>query len=252
MPIRELKIDDIVARMGGHTAAALGIDLDDDAQLGRWLVAVCLTGSRVDEAGWERAFAQLERADLTDPCAIANSTASADVVSFDLRRGEVAVELEAALLRAKHPDAERVAWKLIRVSAALVADHAGSVARLVGSADNLEELGARLAALAPGFGAASVTRFLRPMRDRWVEASELPLHPSAHAAAVHLGFLSDDQDPEGAPGALRAAIATPDPPAFRDVEAALERLGAWCRRNRIKTCPLEGSCPARASLPEPD
>ncbi|MGE4607209.1 MAG: hypothetical protein AAEJ52_10745 [Myxococcota bacterium] len=253
MRIREPTVHEIVARFGGHTAAALGIDLDDGAQLGRWLVAVCLTGARVDEARWQRAFVQLDRAGLTDPGAIAKPTASPDLDSPDLSKGgEVSAELEAALLKAKLPDAERVAWKLIRVSAALVEHYAGSVDRLVSSADNLEELGGRLAALAPGFGAASVMRFLRPLRDRWVEASELPLHPSAHAAAVHLGLLDDDHDPDGAPGALRAAIGAPSPPAFRDLEAALERLGAWCRRNRTTTCPLEDSCPARTSQLNPD
>jgi hypothetical protein len=244
MPIHEPTIHDIVARFGGHTAAAFGIDLDDEAQLGRWLIAVCLTGARVDEERWQRAFAQLDRAGLADPDAIANPPGFQSLESPAPNTASVGVALEGALLEAEHPDAEPVARKLIRVSIALAEHYAGSLDRLASSADNLNELGGRLAALAPGFGAASVTRFLRPLRDRWAVANELPLHATAHAAAIHLGLVLDGDDPDHAPGTLRTAIAAP-PPAFRDVEAALERLGVWCRRNRIKTCPLADSCPAR-------
>ncbi len=264
MPIHQPSIHEIVAHFGGHSAAAFGIDLDDDAQLGRWLIAACLTGSRVDEARWLRAFAGLDRVGLTDPNSIVKRAASggdspeadsegiselSPTLSTCLANvGEVVAVLEATLLEAKHPDTERVAWKLMRVSAGLVEYYSGSVERLAHSADNLEELGGRLAALASGFGTASVTRFLRPLRDRWVEASELPLHPSALAAAVHLGWIDANTDPDVALGALRGYIATTaTPPAFRDLEAALERLGAWCRRNRTKTCPLGDICPARIS-----
>ncbi len=261
MPIHQPSIHEIVARFGEHSAAAFGIDLDDDAQLGRWLIAVCLTGTRVDEARWQRAFAGLDRVGLADPNSIVKRAASGGDCSeadsegitelsptLSTGLGNAVAVLEATLLEAKHPDAERVAWKLMRVSAGLVEDYSGSLERLVHSADNLEELGGRLAALASGFGTASVTRFLRPLRDRWVEASELPLHPSALAAAVHVGWIDASTDPDVALGALRGYIATTaTPPAFRDLEAALERLGAWCRRNRTKTCPLGDICPARIS-----
>jgi hypothetical protein len=260
MPTRKPTFPEVIARFGGHSAGDLGIDLDDDTQLGRWLVAVCLAGSRLDDALWERSFAELDRAKLGDPVAIASRSGagngSVSGVDPDSSApdgaGRVAAELEAVLRTVKHPDPERVAWKLVRVSAALVEQYEGSLENLAQSADSLEELGGRLAALASGFGTASVTRFLRPLRDRWVEASELPLHPAARAAAVHLGWISDEEDFEGVPSALLAAGATGDgapfpPVQLRDLEAALERLGSWCRRNRTKTCPLGDECPARRS-----
>ena len=62
-----------------------------------------------------------------------------------------------------------------------------------------------------------------------------------------MGLLREGEDEEGEPGALRAALAAqPDAPSLSDAETALERLGRRaCLRQRVRSCPLGGDCPAR-------
>jgi hypothetical protein len=140
-----------------------------------------------------------------------------------------------------------VAQRLARAGRSLAERHGGSLAALAAQAEDLEELGGRLAALASGVGTATVLRFLRPLRDLWPAAAEIPLEPAARAAAVHLGWLAEGADEEGAPAALRAVLLRePEAPPLADVEAALARLGARsCLRQRPDRCPLGARCPAR-------
>jgi hypothetical protein len=93
-----------------------------------------------------------------------------------------------------------------------------------------------------------VARFLRPLRERWPAAREVPLSPAARAAALHLGLLREGEDEEGEPGALRAALLRwPEAPALADAEAALARLGERaCLRGRTARCPLGADCPAKS------
>jgi hypothetical protein len=123
----------------------------------------------------------------------------------------------------------------------------GTLAALAAESDGLEALGGRLAGLAPGFGRAAVVRFLEPLRDHWIAAADLPLAPAARSAAVHLGWIEEWEDTDGAPGALRRALeAETGAPPLADVEAALTRLGQRaCLRERTARCPLRDACPRR-------
>jgi hypothetical protein len=134
-----------------------------------------------------------------------------------------------------------------RAADSLMKCHGGSLDALADQSDQLEDLAAQLASLAPGIGAARVARFLRPLRDRWPVAREIPLQPAARAAAQHLGLLREGEDEDGEPGALRVALRNDlASPTLADAEYALARLGTRaCLRNRIARCPLGKSCPAR-------
>jgi len=229
-----MKASDLVARFGGHPVGELGIDLDADDGPGRWLVAACLYGGRVDAEIALSATRALAAAGLADPTRIAHQRPEA---------------LEAQLLDAGYPAPDVTARKLWRVCDSLARHHGGSLDSLADQSEHLEDLAARLARLAPGFGAASVARFLRPLRDRWVQAREIPLHPAARAAAVHLGLLAEGEDAEGEPGALRAALRDdPEQPSLADTEFALTRIGTVaCSKNRASRCPLADACPLAAS-----
>ncbi len=229
-----MKASDLIARFGGHPARKLGIDLEASDGPGRWLVASCLYGGRIDEGVARAAIRALTAADLANPPTIA------------LARPEA---LEAALLSAGYPAPDVTARKVWRACDSLARRHGGSLDSLAAQSDDFEDLAARLASLAPGFGAASVARFLRPLRDRWVQAREIPLHPAARAAAVHLGLLAEGEDAEGEPGALRAALRDdPAQPSLADTEFALMRIGRIaCSRNRVTRCPLADACPRLAS-----
>jgi hypothetical protein len=191
----------------------------------RWLLLALLLGARIDEA---RALAALRSLDERGP---------RDVAS-------VAAELE----RAGVPRPEAVAATAVRACRALVERWQGSLARLVSSCDDLDAAGAELVALAPGLGRATALRMLRPLRDRFAVAREVPLASAARAAAVHLGWLSEGDDEEGEPARLRARVARDaDAPPFADVESALERLGAAaCLRARVAKCLLGNACPLRS------
>lgn len=224
--------------LGGHPLRALGLDAAEPTDRARWLALARLASERAPEERVREAFRRLD----ADPGATPEALAAAGPA-------RVAEVLLAAGLR----DPEPVAHGLCRAAANLLARHRGDLDALAAGCLDLEELGRRLAALAPGLGAATVLRFLRPLRETWSAARETPLAPTGHAAAVHLGLLGEAQDLEGEPAALRAACAAhvPDLSAI-DVETALERLGARaCRSGRSDRCPLGSACPVRAGGAHP-
>jgi hypothetical protein len=235
-----MRASDLVARFGGHPVGKLGIDLEASDGPGRWLVAACLYGGRIDAEIALAAARALDAAGLADPTSIARARPEA---------------LEALLLGSGYPAPDVTAHKLWRICTSLAERCGGSLDSLAAQSEDLEDLAARLASLAPGFGAASVARFLRPLRDRWIQAREIPLHPAARAAAVHLGLLAEGQDEEGEPGALRAALRDdPAQPSLADAEFALTRIGrVACLKNRANRCLLADACPLLATgSPSPE
>jgi hypothetical protein len=226
----------LVVRFGGHPAAALGLDPahGQEADVAGWLVAaVLLSGARRGNerealAGW-RALA--ERG-LASPPELA-------------ARGPLAAAV--ALAGAGYAHAEGVAPTLARLGETLAAHGPDALVTLLRDAEGLDDLAARIAALAPGLGRATVERFLRPLRERSVCAGDLPLAAAARAAAVCLGLLREGEDEDGAPGVLRRRLGEePGAPELADVEAALERLGAQaCTRKRPEACPMAATCPRR-------
>ena len=235
-----------VSELGPHPSARAGLDLLQPQDRARWLFLARLLSERIAEDTALAAFARLAAEPGADPDQL--------VAAGPARVG-------AALAALGVPRADAVAPVLCRAAAALCDGYRGDLEALAARCDGLEELGARIAALAPGLGAATVLRFLRPLRGAWSAARETPLAPTARAAAIHLGLLGESEDLEGEPAALLAACARELPDlAAVDVEAALERLGALAclqvsrsepeasedqRRGRSVRCPLGAECPIR-------
>jgi endonuclease III len=228
-------IHDLVQMLGGHPLAEFGLDPECDDDVDRWFVAACLFSGRVEGARALDAYRRLARAGLGDSAAIAHAGPE---------------PVAAALAAAHYSRAELAAVRLARACTALVErwGAAGAGARLVDGADDLNDAGQRLVGLAPGIGPATALTFLRPLRDRFVAAREVPLSENARAAAAHLGLIGESEDAAGEPGALRTALADlEDPPTLADAEAALDALGRRaCRRARSARCPLDDRCPLRA------
>lgn len=209
---------ELVARRGGHPAAELGIALSAGDGPERWFVAVCVLAERAPREAGPAALRALEGAGLAEPRALAAAGAE---------------RVHAVLAGAGHPGAEPLAHRLVRASRRLVEEHGGSFDALAAPCEDLEDLGQRIAALASGVGRATVLRFLRPLRERWPAAAEVPLDPKARRAAVAAGWLADGDDEEGAPLALQARLAEePDAPSLADVEAALARSPTRPRSER--------------------
>jgi len=219
---------ELVAQLGGHTASSLGIDLESGPGLECWLWVAALASGRAGEPVAAAAFRVLEASELIEPSALARAPL---VALCDVLAGAGVAKADVAAIQ------------LQTLAKAL---HGRDLERITAEAESLGTLGGSLVALAPGFGPTAASRFLRPLRERLPIADELPLTREAAAAGVHLGWLDADGDLELAPGTLRAALRQePDGPAFRDVEAALERLGrASCTRRRPTRCPLAERCPA--------
>ncbi len=221
----------LVARLGPHPASVLGLDLEQDAHVDRWLVASILLGGRTPEAAALDAYRRLEQRNRADPLRLAEADFA-----------EVQQSLEAAGVA----NEAAVAALLGRVCTTLARGYAGSIDRLVGDADSLEALAGRLSQLGAGFGRAAVLRFLTPLRGRWSAAGDLPTTAAVLAAGQDLGWISTTQDAEGAAASLARQATGGERPATRDVEAALEKLGrAACLRGRLERCPLAEACPRR-------
>jgi hypothetical protein len=221
-----------VAELGPHPATRAGLDLADPGDRARWLALARLLSERVPEDVALAAFARLDASPGTSPDVLAAGDPAA---------------IAAVLVESRLRNPEALAHGLCRAASALVESYRGDLEALASGCDGLEELGGRLAALAPGLGVATVLRFLRPLRDAWPAAREAPLAEAARAAAMHLTLIGAGEDLEGEPAALRAACAQHVPGLSPvDVEAALERLGAAaCRSNRAARCPFGADCPVR-------
>ncbi len=235
---------ELLRRFGPHPTRAWAIPLDSDAGTARWLLACALLARSTDPARAAAALRAFDAAGL-GPSELAFASP---------------LPLARMLAREKLRDPDSLAPLLIRLARGLSQHAAGSLERLAAACDGLEPLASELARLAPGFGPASVLAFLRPLRDSWPAAREVPLDPNARAAAQHLGLLAEGDDAEGEPGVLRAALARLEDPAaadpaeladadpleLADAEWALSQLGrAACAHDRVARCPLAEQCPRR-------
>ena len=219
----------LVEALGGHPIADLGLDFEVASDLGRWLLIASLLSGRIEPARAQRASAHLRECGLLATDRLAKTDPA---------------EVLKPLALAQYPAPAQAAARLVRIARG-VEECGGSLGALARESAGIFELGERLTRLAPGLGAATVALFLRPLRDVWPAAGEIPLHPAARAAAVHLGLIAAGEDEDGEPGALRAALrGSADAPSFADVEWALERLGRKsCVRGRAEKCPLKDLCP---------
>jgi hypothetical protein len=226
----------ILARFGPHPARAWALDLDSDHGCVEWLVACALLARSSEPARAGAALRALAEAGL-DAASLA---------------GTSPLPLARLLAREKLRDPDTLAPLLIRLARGVAGHCGGSLPALAARCDGLGELGSALAHLAPGFGAAQVASFVRPLRDVWISAREIPLDPHARAAALHLGMIGETDDEDGEPSCLRAALARvqrraiAEPVDLCDAEWALAQLGrAACSRQRAERCPLGALCPTR-------
>jgi len=207
----------LTQRLGAHPATQLNLDLESAGGREAWLLAATLLSARAGEDAVVGLLRTLRGEGLLDAAGILD------------RADDMSARLAAGPWRDSRP----LAARLLRVAKALV--ERGGVEPIVSEADGLESLGAGIARLAPGLGTATVLRFLRPLREIWADAAEVPPTPAALRAAVCLGWAAEGAETLSLP-------SDPGVPAA-DLEAALERLGTAACRRRVARCPLAEACP---------
>lgn len=210
---------DLVKRLGGRFARALGIELgaDDPVERSKWLLAAVLYGAPIPEPLATRTWGEFARRGIVTPQRIA-------ATGWD---GLVAILDAGGYVRYDY----KTATKLLQLSDALLRDYGGDVDALHVAADSPRDLENRLKALAKGIGDTTVGIFLRELRGVW-KLADPPLSPLAQEAAVRLGYLPAGLDADVALARLRTrwrrgGEAKED---FAEFEAALVRAGLRQRR----------------------
>jgi hypothetical protein len=211
------KFAGLLTRLGGRFAAALGLDLKAGPEARqKWFLAAILYGARISGQLAARTYRVFAARGVFSPQAV-------------LAQGwDHLVELldEGGYARYDY----KTATKLLRVMASLQEGYGGDLERVHAAARDAADLEARLQALAPGIGPATVNIFLRELRSIWAKATP-PLSPLAREAAAALGLLPPDLDDREALKTLQDAwqahpVAGFD---FADLEAALVRQGLELR-----------------------
>ncbi len=209
---------ELVKRLGGRYASALGIDLAsiDAGERFKWLLAAVLYGTRISEALATRTWNEFAAHGVLTPERI-QATGWDGLVDILDAGGYVRYDYKTAT-------------KLLEVCAALMRDYGGSLDALHDAAADPRDLENRLKALGKGIGDTTVAIFLRELRGIWPRA-EPPLSPLALAAAAVLGYLRPG-NADRALAELRKAWAADGQPAggFAEFESALVREGLRLRR----------------------
>ncbi len=211
---------DLVARLGGRYADAIGIRLakGERGEIFKWFLAALLYGAPIQEGVAKRTYLAFAAAGVLTPQRVL-------ATGWD---GLVAVLDAGGYVRYDY----KTATKLLAVCAALQDGYAGDLNGLHEAATSPADLEARLMALGKGVGPVTVNIFLRELRGIWAKARPLPQEGTV-AAARAVGLLRG--------GTLKGAAAlarlqrrwaaegghTND---FADLEAALQRHGRDLRR----------------------
>jgi hypothetical protein len=209
---------ELLARLGGRFAAALGIDLQaGPGERQKWFLAAILYGARISGELAARTYRVFAARGVQGPEAVLAQ-------SWD---GLVALLDEGGYARYDY----KTATKLLQVMASLKEGYQGDLERLHQAAADYEDLEARFRALAPGLGPVTANIFLRELRGIWAKATP-PLSPLAQQAAEDLRLLPPGLSGREALNALMGRwraqpVADYD---FADLEAALVRRGLELRR----------------------
>jgi hypothetical protein len=215
---------ELVQRLGGRFARALGIDLaaPDAGERFKWFLAAMLYGARISESLATRTWREFAARDVLTPGRMIEA-------GWD---GLVGILDAGGYVRYDY----KTATKLLDVCTALTRDYAGSLDSLHGAAADARDLEHRLKALGKGIGDTTVSIFLRELRGIWDKADP-PLSPLALTAAIESGYQrSGTQDPGRALSILHEVWLADGQPAeeFADFESALVREGLRLRRQAAR------------------
>jgi hypothetical protein len=217
------ELGEVLARLGGRYAAELGIDLKSGPPARQqWFLAAILFGARISGQLAARTYRVFAARGVFSPQAVLDQGWDRLVELLD----------EGGYARYDY----KTATKLLKVMESLKEGYQGDLERLHAAARDPVDLEARLQALAPGIGEATVNIFLRELRGIWPKAAP-HLSPLARQAALALGWLAPGLSDQEALKTLEDTWQARPAPGydFADLEAALVRRGLELRRARKKT-----------------
>lgn len=217
-------VERLVAGLGGRFSTEMGIDVDQgDQEVGRWVLAATLFGTRISAKVAVRTYRCLSEAGMGTPAGVGGRTWEELVAVLD----------EGGYVRYDF----RTATRLQALAAVLEREGVRSFDR-----GSLAETRAALDDL-PGWGPVTVSLFLRELRGVLPQVDP-PLDGRAAEAGEHLRLLAGQGD---LLERLRA-VATEADVDVRDAEASLVRL--WLAHHRdLGDCPGGVRCRA---LPDQD
>ncbi|MEW6659577.1 MAG: hypothetical protein AB1424_13030 [Thermodesulfobacteriota bacterium] len=225
------QISQVLARLPGRFATALGIDLKAGPEARqKWFLAAILYGAPISGKLAARTCQVFVARGVYTPEAIREQGWDNLVALLDAG-GYARYDFKTAT-------------KLLQVMASLHEQYRDSLERLHAAAADGPDLERRLINLAPGIGPATANIFLRELRGVWAKATPA-LSPLAQLAGEHLGLLPSGLSPGEALAALEAKWRRQPvaPHDFADLEAALVRLGRdYCRKAPGPPCPMRDLC----------
>jgi len=227
-------ISALLSRVPGRFSSELGLNLFAPRRrdLFLWFLAAVLYGARISGAIVARTHAEFVRRGLTSPQTIVKTGWDGLVRALDAG-GYTRYDFKTAT-------------KLLEVMNHLLDQYGGDLKRLHDAAADARDLETRLKSLGKGIGDVTVQIFLRELRDIWPKAQPT-LSPLSILAARDLALFSTQRGERGR-GTVdllrilwrRSAV---EGMRFSDSESALVRLGRdYCRRQRMRTCPLREFC----------
>lgn len=225
----------LIEKFGRRYPEVLGIDLSEgkDEEVFKWFLASVLFGAPITETSVIKTYNCFKRYNVLSPKQIIET-------GWD---GLVKILDEGSYTRYDFKTAD----KLLEVMQNLMAKYNGSLCRIHKEALDQRDLEKRLKDLGKGIGNATISIFLREMRDIWDKADPAPTNIVV-LAAKNLGIVKDIG--EDALAQLKRFWLKNkfEGKSFANFETALLRLGKdFCRKRRCTVCPVKAECLIRGA-----
>lgn len=221
----------IIENFGKKYSEIMGIELSDrkDGEIFKWFLASMLFGAPITETAVIKTYRCFQKYDVLTPKRILETGWN----------GLVGILDEGSYTRYDFKTAD----KLLEVTKNLMEKYGGSLSILCEKASDEEDLEERLKDLGKGIGDATVSIFLRELRDIWKKAKPSPTKLVV-IAAKNLGIV-DAQKPETVLEQLEKFWSENriSGASFVNFETALLRIGKdFCRKGKCAVCPVKHEC----------
>ena len=229
--MKQETLRNIIANFGKKYSEIMSIDLSDrkDGEIFKWFLASILFGAPITETSVIKTYKCFQEYSVSTPKRILET-------GWD---GLVGILDEGSYTRYDFKTAD----KLLEVMQNLMEKYGGSLSLLYEKASDEQDLEKRLKDLGKGIGDATVSIFLRELRDVWKKAKPDPTRLVV-LAAKNLGLV-DAEKPETVLEQLEEFWSENRilGASFVNFETALLRVGKdFCRKGKCAVCSVKHEC----------